>query len=267
LELPGANTVKPRSIAIVNRKGGVWKTTSVVNVSHGLALRGKRVLVVDLDSQQSSLTTWIGGQDAPDGPEIADLLLGQATPAEAIIPSTIPNVDLVRSSVSIVDAEEKLKTRPGRDLVLARMLETLPAVYDYIIFDCPPSLSPIVVAALVAVDEVIIPLRAQGMSLEAIDETLRLVDEIVEYKLRPARPAIRALVTEYDGRLRQARAVLDEVRKLDGVQVFETPARRNEAGSEAFNHRQSIFDYDARAIVADDYAAIADALIAGEAHG
>ncbi len=257
---------KPRSVAIVNQKGGVQKTTTTVNVSHGVALRGHHVLNVDLDQQKSSLTTWAGGDQRPDAPEIANVILGEAKPADAIVASTLPGVDLIRSSITMVDAEEKLKNKPGRDLVLSRLIDNLPDGYDYVFFDCPGRLSPIVLAALVAVDEVIIPIRAQGMSLEAIDETLQIIDEIVEATLRKARPRVWALVTEYDGRLRQAREVLSVVQSLPDVRAFTRPARRNEAGSEAFNQRQSIFQYDPGALVASDYEQIITELIDAGPH-
>jgi chromosome partitioning protein len=257
---------QPTTIAMVNRKGGVQKTTTTVNTADALARRGKRVLVIDVDTQQASATTWIGGDLAvyAERPELADVLLGEAQPGDAITPSTIAGVDLLRGSVRTVDAKDKLQQRPGRDLVFRKLLKQLPpAAYDYVFFDCPASLDGIVIAALVAADIVIIPVRAQGMSLEAIDETLRLIDEIVEYNLRDSRPLVRALVTEYDGRLNHSRAVFDEVKKIDGVRTFATPTRRNEKGAEAFNFRKSIFQYDSTAMVAADYLAIADEL-AGE---
>jgi chromosome partitioning protein len=254
-----------RTIAITNRKGGVGKSTTAVNLAHALALAGHRVLAIDCDNQHAGVTTWLSpldqtGETDTSG-ELADALLDPKQIHKAIIPSNAVGVKLVRGSSRTIEAERELTTRGTISITIKRFLKELEGAYDFVLLDCPPSLSGIVVSALVVADEVLIPVTSRGMSLDAVVEVLDLIKEIVDGELRANMPTIRTLVTEYDGRLNLAQAVREELvaqaNREGPLKIFRTIIRRNERLAECYGARQSIFDVDPRANGAEDYAALA----------
>ncbi len=256
-----------RTIAVANRKGGVGKTTTAVNLAHALARMGRRVLAIDCDSQRASISTWIG-PDEPSGIQLADILADPKDVAKAIIPSRAEGVDLIPSGPRTLEIERELTARGTMPIVFKRVFRELASGgYDFILLDCPPSLGGIVVAALVAVDEVLVPVTGRGMSLDAVVEALDLLEEIVEGELRSSMPLVRTLITEFDGRLSLAQAVRGELAAQaaegDGrLRMFATAIRRNERLAECYGMRKSIFDVDARAYGAADYASLAAEVVA-----
>jgi len=251
-----------RTIAITNRKGGVGKSTTAVNLAHALALANHRVLAIDCDSQHAGITTWLTPTEVSDQKlELADALLDPKQIHAATIASNSSGVMLVRSGSRTIEAERELTVRGTMPIAIKRILKELGSIYDFLLLDCPPSLSGIVVSALVAADEILIPVTSRGMSLDAVVEVLDLIKEIVDGELRPNMPSIRTLVTEYDGRLNLAQAVRQELvaqASMDGpLNMFQTIIRRNERLAECYGARRSIFDVDARANGADDYTALA----------
>lgn len=247
-----------RTIAIANRKGGVAKTTTAVHLAHALARAGKRVLVIDCDSQRASVTTWIGPAEYET--ELADALQDPKMTRAAIVQSTAAGVDLLPGGPRTLEVERELTVRGTMATSLRRVLRELDK-YDYVLLDCPPSLSGIVVSAFVAVDEILVPVTGRGMSVEALVEVLDLLKEIVEGELRSKAPEVRTLVTEFDGRLSLAQTVRAELASEAaadrGLRAYTTPIRRNERLAECYGMRRSIFDVDARAYGAVDYTALA----------
>lgn len=254
-----------RTMAIINRKGGVGKSTTAVNLAHALALAGHRVLAIDCDSQRAGITTWLSPLDQTgetyNAEELADALLDPKQIHKAIIRSNATGVKLVRGTSRTIEAERELTTRGTMPITIKRILKELEGAYDFVVLDCPPSLSGIVVSALVVADEVVIPVTSRGMSLDAVVEVLDLIKEIVDGELRTSMPTIRTLVTEYDGRLNLAQAVREELisqaSKEGPLKMFQTIIRRNERLAECYGVRKSIFDVDPHANGAEDYAALA----------
>lgn len=249
-----------RIVAVANRKGGVGKSTTVANLAGALATLGVRVLAIDLDTQKASLSTWLGrgGDDVSDGAlELADALLDPAVTADAIYPSTIRGVDILPCGPRALSALDTVEKKPAPDYMLERVLSNVPERYDYALIDCPPALSRVVISALIAADEIIVPMRAHAMSLDAVSEMLQILDEIAEAEIRrkPSPPRIRPLLTEPDNTI-HGKAAIANVR--DALEhVFATPIRRNIKLAEAYGFRQSIFEYAPRSNGAADYRSVA----------
>jgi chromosome partitioning protein len=253
------------TIAVVNRKGGVGKSTTAVNLGHALARAGRSVLAIDCDSQRASLTTWLGPADLPET-LLADALVDPKRTSAAIVAASAAGVDLICGGARTLEVERDLTARGTMPIAFRRIFRELGERYDYVLLDCPPALGGVVVAALVAVDEVLIPVTGRGMSLDAVVEVLDLLEEIVDGELRPSMPVLRTLLTEYDSRLNLAQAVRSELTEQatqgGSLQVFNTAIRRNERLAECYGARKSIFDVDPRAYGAADYAALAAEVLA-----
>ena len=164
----------PRIIAIANRKGGVGKTTTTVNVATAMAAAGKKVLVVDLDPQGNA-TTSMGINKSGRMASSYEVLLGEKRISEAVVWTEIPNFSLVPSSPDLAGAEVELVEIENREFALKKALFKDAVNYDYILIDCPPSLSLVTINALVAADAVIVPLQCEFLALEGITDLIRKI--------------------------------------------------------------------------------------------
>jgi len=251
-----------RTIAIVNQKGGVGKTTTAVNLGAYLAWLGKFVLIIDLDPQANA-TSGLGIDHAnltkgvynvlvePVG--FRDIILGTSHQGYKIAPST---QDLAGARVELVhidDREFKL-----RDSVLEIKND-----YDYIIIDCPPSLDLLTVNGLVAADEVLIPVQSEYMALEGLGQLVNTVNLVKEH-LKPELSVTGALVTMYDKRNKLSAQVLEELKNHFPHRVFETIIPRNVRVTEAPSFGQSILSYDAHSIGGRAYEKLAREIIEQE---
>ena len=167
----------PRIIAIANRKGGVGKTTTTVNVATAMAAAGKKVLVVDLDPQGNA-TTSMGINKSGRMASSYEVLLGEKRISEAVVWTEIPNFSLVPSSPDLAGAEVELVEIENREFALKKALFKDAVNYDYILIDCPPSLSLVTINALVAADAVIVPLQCEFLALEGITDLIRNINQI-----------------------------------------------------------------------------------------
>jgi chromosome partitioning protein len=251
-------------IALINRKGGVGKTTTTANLAAALALLGHRILAIDLDTQKASLSTWLGcGTDTmpENGLELADALVTPTKAPLAIYPSTIKGVDIMPCGPRTVASLSMVENRPAPDRMLDRVIAALDQPYDFILLDCPSALSRVVMSAIIAADEIIMPVRPHTMSLDAVAEMLQIVEEVEDAQLRtkPNPPKIRPLITEPDNS-RLGKAAIENVRE-NLEHVFATPIRRNIKLAEAYGQRKSIFEYAPRSAGASDYRDIVNELI------
>jgi chromosome partitioning protein len=244
------------TVAIVNQKGGVGKTTTAVHLAHGLALLGAaRILAVDLDPQ-GNLTTWIGADDPP-AKTIADVLSHPREALEAIGASRLAGVDLLYGSRESALAERELQTTAAPATALRRVLRAVETQYDAVIVDCPPALGLLAINAIVAADELIVPVEAATMALAGLSQVRATVAELVDAEVCEHPPRVRILVTRYDGRLGLARDVLDHLRGSDDVDLYSTVIRSSTKIAESFGHGQTALTYAPRSPGAIDYASFA----------
>jgi chromosome partitioning protein len=238
-----------RIITIANQKGGVGKTTSTVNLGVALALYGLRTLVIDLDPQGNTSTA-LGVDHTVGTPSVYDALVGDSTLSEVVHPTTAsPNLRCVPATIDLAGAEIELVSVVAREHRLRRAIEAHIAALPedqrphYVLIDCPPSLGLLTLNALVAGEEMLIPIQAEYYALEGLGQLLETV-EMVRQHLNPRLKVSTIMVTMYDGRTRLASGVAEEVREHFGDQVLKTTVPRSVRVSEAPSYGQTVMTYD-----------------------
>ena len=249
--------------AFANQKGGVGKTTSVVNIAAYLAESGMRVLVIDLDPQANA-TSALGFEKGGDAPTTYDLLLERAEVATIIQHSEESKVDILPSSPMLSGAEVELVNQVAREYRLQRNLETIENNYDYIIIDCPPSLGLLTLNALTAArNGVVIPVQCEYLALEGLTQLLHTIELVRTHLNR--RLKIRGIIlTMYDGRTNLSRQVVNEIREHFGEQVFRAIVPRNVRLGEAPSYGQPINLYSPDSTGAYGYKVLAAELLQGD---
>ncbi|HEV2860993.1 MAG TPA: ParA family protein [Pyrinomonadaceae bacterium] len=245
-----------RIIAVVNQKGGVGKTTSVVNIGAGLALRGRKVLLVDLDAQ-AHLTYSLGIKADELEATVYDLLNEEAAVEEVLIEKG--GVAVIPSSVSLTGAEFELSGVAGREALLKNVLAGISG-YDFILLDCPPNLGLLTLNALTAAKEVFVPLQAEYLAIKGLNNLREMAGKVKE-RLNAGLEITGVLVTLFDQRLKLYQEVLESLRAQIGDELFETVIRRNVALAEATSFGQSIFEYAPHSKGAEDYRALCEEIL------
>ncbi|MCS7259465.1 MAG: AAA family ATPase [Anaerolineae bacterium] len=253
---------------VANQKGGVGKTTTVVNVGDYLTLRGYSVLVVDVDPQAnatSSLGMREKGEGSPgsDRLTIYEVLINERPIGHAIRTTRRPRLHVVPSAPALAGAEVELVGLLGREMRLRRALAPILHYYDYILIDTPPSLGLLTVNALTASrNGVIIPVQCEYLALEGLSHLLHTID-LVRQHLNPQLKVAGVVLTMYDSRTRLSQEVVQEVRKFfQAGEVFQTIVPRNVRLSEAPSFGETIFTYAPESTGAMAYAALAEELLA-----
>jgi chromosome partitioning protein len=235
-----------RLLTVANQKGGVGKTTSTVNLAAALALHGVRVLVIDLDPQGNASTA-LGVDHRVGTPSVYEALLGEIPLAEAAVSSTAsPDLLCVPATIDLAGAEIELVSMVAREHRLKQALvpEALDELQvDYVFVDCPPSLGLLTVNALVAADEVLIPIQCEYYALEGLGQLLSNID-LVRSHLNTELNVSTILLTMYDGRTKLADQVTNEVREHFGPTVLRTVIPRSVKVSEAPGYSQTVLAYD-----------------------
>ncbi|MDR1026616.1 MAG: ParA family protein [Lactobacillus sp.] len=232
----------PRILAIANRKGGVGKTTTAVNVATAMAATGKKVLVVDLDPQGNASTS-MGIDKRGSMLSSYDVLVGEKKLSQAIVWTDVPNFSIVPSSPDLAGAEIELVDMERREYALRDALSSDAVNYDYVIIDCPPSLSLVTINALVASDAVIVPLQCEFLALEGITDLIKNINAIKK-NFNPKLELQGVVLTMYDKRNNLTQMVEEDVRSFFGKKVYQTVIPRNVRISEAPSHGKPVLLYD-----------------------
>ncbi|MEA2537433.1 MAG: chromosome partitioning protein [Chloroflexota bacterium] len=223
-----------QTIACTNQKGGVGKTTTVVNLATYLALAGERVLVIDLDPQGNA-TSGFGIEKRDVERSVYDSLLGSVPMTELVVRTPILRLDLIPSSLSLAGAEVELAGFIAREHRLATGLASLVGGYDYVLLDCPPSLGLLTVNALTAADSVLIPIQCEYYALEGVSQLTATINLIRDH-LNPNLAIKGVVLTMFDARTNLSTEVAAEVRRHLGPLVYKTVVPRSVRLSEAPSH-------------------------------
>jgi chromosome partitioning protein len=232
----------PRVLTVANQKGGVGKTTSTVNLAAALALRGLEVLVIDLDPQGNASTA-LGIEHAEGSTSIYDVLVADRTLESVVRPTPLPGLSCAPATVDLAGAEIELVSVVAREARLKRALAAYDRTFDYVFIDCPPSLGLLTVNALVAGQEIVIPIQCEFYALEGLGQLLRNVD-LVRSHLNEKLWVSTILLTMYDSRTRLADQVAAEVRSHFGDLVLDAAIPRSVRISEAPGYGQTVLTYD-----------------------
>jgi chromosome partitioning protein len=244
-------TIMAQTICIANQKGGVGKTTTAINLSASLAVSEKRTLLVDCDPQGNA-TTGIGLDKANLEKTLYHGMIGKATANGLIVDSEIDSLKVIPSRLELIGFEVEMMSKPGREMVLKNLLAEVKNSFEYIIIDCPPSLSLLTVNALTAADRMLIPLQCEFYALEGLGQLLRTV-KLIKRGPNPGLKISGILLTMFDKRTNLSHQVAEDAAKYFKNLVFETTVPRNVRLGEAPSFGKPILLYDAGSAGAKSY--------------
>lgn len=245
-----------KTIAIVNQKGGVGKTTTAVNLTAALGSKGYRILLVDIDPQGNS-TSGLGINKRGLETSSYNVLIGSSSAKDAIVKTEFDNVWVMPSSMDLAGAELELVDLEKRETKLKNALALVADEYDFIFLDCPPSLGLITLNGLVAADTLMVPIQCEFYALEGLSQLIATV-RTVKRLYNPLIEIEGVLLTMYDGRLNLTQQVVDEVKKCFPKKVYSTYIPRNVRLSEAPSYGQPVMYYDKSSKGAYAYSDLAD---------
>ncbi|MBR4255938.1 MAG: ParA family protein [Clostridia bacterium] len=245
--------------SFANQKGGVGKSTSAINVAAGIALKGKKVLLVDCDPQGNT-TSGVGINKKNMRFSTYDVLISRSDAAAAIVKTEFENLYIMPSNISLAGAEFELVDTENREQRLKKALTPLKNDYDLIVIDCPPSLGLITVNALVASDSLIVPMLCEYFSLEGLAQLLMTVKEI-KRRYNPTLELTGILITMYNGRLNLSQEVAAELKKYYADKLFKTVIPRSVKVSEAPGFGEPIQYYEKHGKGAEAYNAVCEEII------
>lgn len=256
------NSKRAKVFAVVNQKGGVGKTTTVINLATALAAIKKKVLIIDCDPQGNA-STGLGIEQAQRQKTIYEVLIGESKMKEAINPTKIPNLQILTSTVDLAACEIELADFAKREYILRKAVKEVVSDFDVIIMDCPPSLGLLTINALTAADSVLIPMQCEFFSLEGLSHLLTTLD-LVKDNLNHHLKISGIVLTMHDRRNNLTGQVEIDVREYLDDKVFKTIVPRNIRLSEAPSHGLPAIVYDSKCQGSIAYMKLAKELIARE---
>lgn len=248
-----------RIIAVANQKGGVGKTTTTINLSACLAEQGQKVLVIDVDPQGNT-TSGLGIDKNNTENTVYELMLGEASIDDCIYKSVMDDLDVIPSNVNLAGAEIDLIDIDDREYILKKIVNSLKEKYDFILLDCPPSLSMLTVNAMTAANTVLVPIQCEYYALEGLSQLIRTIN-LVKQKLNPELEIEGVVFTMYDARTNLSLQVVENVKANLKQTVYKTIIPRNIRLAEAPSHGLPINMYDSKSAGAECYRLLAEEVI------
>lgn len=251
-----------RIISIANQKGGVGKSTTVINLGAFLAIAEQRILLIDMDPQGNT-SSGIGIDTQNLGNTIYELLIGSADIVTATSKTQIDNLEIIPSNINLIGAEIELVNTDRREYVLRNIIRPIADKYDFILIDTPPSLSILTLNALVASDSVLVPIQCEYLALEGVGKLMNTI-KLVKKSLNPPLEIEGILLTMHDNRTNLSKQVENEVKKFFNEKVFKAVIPRNIKLSESPGFGQPIVLYDINSKGAESYASLAKEIMTNE---
>lgn len=246
-----------KAIAIFNQKGGVGKTTTNINLAACLAMKGKRILILDIDPQGNT-TSGMGISKKGLGRTTYEVLIDdKLEPKDAILSTNVKGLDIIPASVQLAGAEIELVQLEGREKRLKKALDKIKSDYDYIFIDCPPSLGLLTINSLTAVDSVLVPIQCEFYALEGVSQLMSTI-ELVKKNLNPQLEIQGVILSMFDGRTNLSIQVVEEVKKYFREKVYMTVIPRNVRLAEAPSYGLPITQYDPKSRGAEAYIEFAE---------
>ncbi|MDE7184880.1 MAG: AAA family ATPase [Lachnospiraceae bacterium] len=248
-----------RIIAIANQKGGVGKTTTSINLSACIAAKGKKVLVIDIDPQGNT-TSGYGIEKNELENTIYELILGDCSIEDCILKEIFPNISILPSNVNLAAAEIELIGVEKKEYILKNEVDWVKDRYDFIIIDCPPSLSLLTVNAMTTADSVLVPIQCEYYALEGLSQLIHTIN-LVKERLNPSLDMDGVVFTMYDSRTNLSAQVVENVKSHLSQKVYNTLIPRNIRLAEAPSYGKPINMYDAKSAGSESYMSLADEVI------
>jgi len=248
-----------RVFAIANQKGGVGKTTTAINLAAALAANDLTILVIDSDPQGNA-TSGLGVAKDPNRPSLYHVILGDASPQDAIIATAFDGLSLISADKNLVGANLELVDIPNREFRLRGRIQSIRDQFDFILIDCPPALDLLTLNALIAADSVLVPIQCEFFALEGVSELMDTIDRIRDAFQHPLQVE-GILLTMYDDRTNLTRQVANDLREFFSDQVFSTIVPRSVRLAEAPSFGKSILAYDPRSKGAESYIRLAKEIL------
>lgn len=248
-----------RIIAIANQKGGVGKTTTAINLSACLAEKGQKVLAVDMDPQ-GNMTSGLGMEKGTVDKTIYDLLIGNVTVEDVVVENLLDNLDIIPTSIDLSAVEIELIDVEDKEYVLKKSINKIKNNYDFIIIDCPPSLSMLTINAMTTADSVLVPIQCEYYALEGLSQLIHTV-ELVENRLNSELEIEGVVFTMYDARTNLSLQVVENVKDNLEQNIYKTIIPRNIRLAEAPSYGMPINLYDSKSSGAESYRRLAEEVI------
>ncbi len=251
-----------RVIAIANQKGGVGKTTTAINLSACLAEKGQKVLAIDMDPQ-GNMSSGLGLDKGSIDKTIYDMIIGETDVEDVISKGTIENLDILPSNVDLSAVEIELIDEENKEFIVKNSIQKVRDNYDYIIIDCPPSLSLLTINAMTTADSVLVPIQCEYYALEGLSQVMRTIN-LVRRKMIPNLSIEGVVFTMYDARTNLSLQVVENVKDNLQQNIYKTIIPRNIRLAEAPSYGTPINQYDPKSAGAESYMRLAEEVIEKE---